>query len=232
MDIEHKTLRHTTPITFLTWVKKEIQNRRRGLTDPDIVYSDDNKNILYKFQINAGFTQDKYEIQANTWTHIKKDGRVVESSPNILGTAMVFEAILVSESKNVTQIVGRCKNYPGIREYFEKFWETIILTFPEYTGKHELVETTQSKENEAYEQKIELSSEIKPWEQIPDHYWDRDALRLWWSGYTNIEIGKSISVTPRRVTNRLSDLRKLFGEEIVPKKEQRDKHLRKSRDTV
>jgi hypothetical protein len=62
-----------------------------------------------------------------------------------------------------------------------------------------------------------------PWELIPDHLWDRRALRLWCDGLTSTEIGERISQAPKTVRNRLSQLRKQHGAEIVPLNRRRDR---------
>lgn len=54
-----------------------------------------------------------------------------------------------------------------------------------------------------------------PWEKIPDLAWDRQALRLWWEGHTHKEIGQKLHLAEKTVLNRLSALRKTYGEEIV-----------------
>jgi hypothetical protein len=55
-----------------------------------------------------------------------------------------------------------------------------------------------------------------PWALIPDHLWDRQALRLWWAGLTCVEIGARISQAPKTVRNRLTMLRKEYGTDVVP----------------
>lgn len=61
--------------------------------------------------------------------------------------------------------------------------------------------------------------------RVKDHNWDRIAVQMWWDGYSNVEIGKRVHVTPERVTNRISELRQLYGEEIVPYHRDRIKRL-------
>ncbi len=56
----------------------------------------------------------------------------------------------------------------------------------------------------------------RPWELIPDHLWDRRALRLWWEGLTCPEIGRRLSQAPKTVRNRLTLLRKVYGTDVVP----------------
>jgi hypothetical protein len=59
------------------------------------------------------------------------------------------------------------------------------------------------------------------WEQIPDHRSDGEMLRLWHAGYTNAGIGRLLSMQPRSVTSRISELRRPYGTEIVPLDTQR-----------
>jgi hypothetical protein len=56
----------------------------------------------------------------------------------------------------------------------------------------------------------------RPWELIPDHLWERQALRLWWEGLTCPEIGRRLSQAPKTVRNRLTLLRKEYGTDVVP----------------
>lgn len=70
---------------------------------------------------------------------------------------------------------------------------------------------------------------LDPWERIPDYLWDRDAIKMWCAGHTNVEIGDAVSVSPKRVTNRISELRKSYP--FIPTNEERRKTIiRKTRD--
>ncbi len=68
-----------------------------------------------------------------------------------------------------------------------------------------------------------------PWEEIPDHAWDRKALALWWEDYSCPEIGEKLSQSAKTVLNRLSALRQMYGTEIVPTDKQRRERNRKVR---
>lgn len=62
----------------------------------------------------------------------------------------------------------------------------------------------------------------KTWEQIDDINWDRRALELWSMGKTGREIADKLRqdgtpVAPKTVHNRLSHLRQIHGEDVVPK---------------
>ena len=56
----------------------------------------------------------------------------------------------------------------------------------------------------------------QPWHQVPEHLWDRKAVELWWAGHSQKEIGQQLSQAPKTVRNRLAQLRKEFGPQIVP----------------
>lgn len=61
----------------------------------------------------------------------------------------------------------------------------------------------------------QIAPEPPPWEKIPDLSWDREALRLWWEGHTHKEIAQKLHLAEKTVLNRLSSLRKTYGEKIV-----------------
>jgi hypothetical protein len=62
----------------------------------------------------------------------------------------------------------------------------------------------------------------QPWHQVPEHLWDRRALELWWAGHSHKEIGQQLSQAPKTIRNRLAQLRKEFGPQIVPLRHGRD----------
>ncbi|MFQ5796024.1 MAG: helix-turn-helix transcriptional regulator [Candidatus Bipolaricaulia bacterium] len=62
----------------------------------------------------------------------------------------------------------------------------------------------------------EQSTEDKPWKKIPDLRQDRKLVKLWHDGLPMKKIGKKLGMSPKTVRNRLSELRKIYGEEIVP----------------
>ena len=49
---------------------------------------------------------------------------------------------------------------------------------------------------------------LEPWESIPDHSWDREAVRLWCNGSSYKQIGLALGLSQGRISNRFSDLRK------------------------
>ncbi len=65
----------------------------------------------------------------------------------------------------------------------------------------------------------------EPWLLIPDQGYDRQLVKMLHEGYKAKESAKRLSISPQRAYNRESELRKLHGEDIVPKRID----LRKSR---
>lgn len=68
-----------------------------------------------------------------------------------------------------------------------------------------------------------LQSEIdkpsdEPWEIIPDIGSDRKIVQLWRKRETAAQIGYITGLTSRTVTNKISQLRKLYGRNVVPYK--------------
>lgn len=54
------------------------------------------------------------------------------------------------------------------------------------------------------------------WLQIPEQGWNRKAVEFWCKGYSGPEIADSLQVAPKTVNNRISDLRNIYGEGVVP----------------
>ena len=52
--------------------------------------------------------------------------------------------------------------------------------------------------------------ESPPWEYIREHSWDRTAVQMLWEGFSDPEIAERLRVSPKRITNRFSALRRQF----------------------
>jgi hypothetical protein len=61
----------------------------------------------------------------------------------------------------------------------------------------------------------------RPWELVPNTGWDRRLLELWWKNYPSSAIGRHLGVSPKRVLNRVSELRRIHGSGVVPTEMQR-----------
>lgn len=56
----------------------------------------------------------------------------------------------------------------------------------------------------------------RPWEVVADNAWDRRLVELWWHDHPSATIAQRLGVTPKTVLNRLSELRKTYGKNLVP----------------
>lgn len=70
------------------------------------------------------------------------------------------------------------------------------------------------------------ASILDPCNVIPQG-WRREAAILWRQGYSAPEIGEKLGYDAKTVANRLSELRQVYGEEIVPTDAQRRQRLKK-----
>ena len=62
------------------------------------------------------------------------------------------------------------------------------------------------------------SIEDKPWNHIEDKRYDRLLLELWWKDFPVSRIARQLNITEGTVRNKLTNLRKEYGEKIVPKR--------------
>lgn len=58
--------------------------------------------------------------------------------------------------------------------------------------------------------------------------WDTTLINMWIKGYSRDEIALRVNVSKDRVTNRVTELRKKFGKDVVPYNKDRKKQLIKS----
>ena len=186
--------------------------------------------------VNRGFR--KHEINAMiTKPHPTEPGPEAQSFPF---PVIEFEIFEPAENQIIVKFL-HCDNrllpylinllgeiahmWPETNDEIEGFLNQFI---PEKKSEPSLKVGGEKTDNAGEKEDL---SEAKPWEKIPDHHWDRMALEFWWLGYNNREIAKKVNAAPRRVTNRICELRGFFGEKIVPYDNQRKKILReKSRD--
>jgi hypothetical protein len=87
-------------------------------------------------------------------------------------------------------------------------WPTLYEQIPEPQSKKSSEKAGTVKDDDA------------PWLAIPEG-WAREAVRLWWGGYSKPEIAAQLDngdISPKTVENRFSDLRRLYGKAVVPLK--------------
>jgi hypothetical protein len=65
---------------------------------------------------------------------------------------------------------------------------------------------------------------MPPWEEIQNIGYDRELVKLLWDRLTSDEIGHRLGKAAHTIDNRLSQLRKRYGKDVVPlRKRGRDK---------
>jgi len=97
------------------------------------------------------------------------------------------------------------------------FWAVELMKEMERLGFSEI---QPMEDGESLNQQKQ-DEQLEPWKKIPDHLWDRVAVEMWCNGYTNRDIANKVSVQPRVVTNRISQLRQLYPS--IPTNDQRRK---------
>ncbi len=118
-------------------------------------------------------------------------------------TIGVISAISIGDG---IQVIGRSIG-PGVSWVVIDKW--IIETYTDRI-RHHSVEIQDAPEQAG--KPLSISTVTKPWENIKDHSSDRLIIELWCSGWTNSQIGKTIHVQPRVVTNYISRLRLKYPE--------------------
>lgn len=187
---------------------------------------------FWHFQTPIGVRLNPYNSLVVTW-HVSfldanRDQRVVEMAENAAANLLPVpkEAWVIWEGAEImaaevspgkTRLVftdgrygvftdGRFmeQDYPAVGAAFVNFYRMILQEL--------------GLKNPWAPAGSESEAESAPWNQIPDHGWDRLALWYWHEGHTCPEIASQLEGRPtaKTVTNRLCALRGQYGEEIVP----------------
>lgn len=133
-------------------------------------------------------------------------------SPNYGAPPIAFDVIRLGAER--LQIRPHCDN-AGWLPYLAALLVGMADTWPEI--KADLRRAGLLEDDAAQPAQAERDEDApKPWEIIPDQGWNRKAVELLWRGYSGDVIARQVSVEHKTVLNRLSDLRKIYGAEIVP----------------
>jgi hypothetical protein len=136
-------------------------------------------------------------------------------------TPMVAVEMRQLSSEHVQALGFHDVRYPGLADCLNRLRVKMVRVFKQLGPEEEVIEEIDRELRGAEPKPAETGADESPWERIPDHNWDRQALRLWWEGYTCPEIGDRIHVATKTVLNRLSLLRQEHGDAIVPTNAQR-----------
>lgn len=101
--------------------------------------------------------------------------------------------------------------------YHGEPWKKLeaILEAIKKTYEKDLIEAYVYEENKSHP--VRMNVKQKPWDQINEESgYDRDIVRLLWGKKSDQQIALAVGRSVSRVSSRLSDLRKLYPNEIVP----------------
>ncbi len=164
------------------------------INQPTLRYENDGE---YLHEIEAAIitiTGDQDDVKAEIQSQFTTILYIIitELSPNRLIVKIRFNQRLILE--NVISMLAEMKK-----------------DFPEAeTEIREFIDENQPVQKENTETEETLLA------KIPDRLWYREAVRLWREGFTAPDIGKQVKRSRRTVTNKLSELRRNFGEDVVP----------------
>jgi hypothetical protein len=105
-----------------------------------------------------------------------------------------------------------------IKAYFARLRQENI-----WPNAPEEVQSIQAGQGEMTKTETDQAN-LPPWLRIPDYRWDRKAVEMWCNYSQNGEIARQVGLNnPRRVTNRLSELRKMYPDAGIPYDDNRNK---------
>jgi hypothetical protein len=219
---------HTTeyPILNLTCTYKEFVEFIEEI--------EKNKKRDFPISIISNEDGDSFEIRLPS-----KEGyeNIEKTFHNIEHRYMLFAPLIRFEVLSRCPLSLKPTHYWIIND--AEAQERAIKFFKLINDYYERVDTVGVVEKPALPEKppikgdIVNDSEDEIINQIKDHLWDREAVRMWRAGNSGPEIARAFFVTRERVNNRLSELRQIYGEKIVEYDEQRrTRLLKKTRDSA
>lgn len=186
------------------------------------------------FLINMNFGANDYSFNLRTEYCDEIEGNNIEINNEDFCRRLVgfnFEKILHDKNTGTWLIKDRtsgtvaggitCLKYP-------KGFQITFITYENYQEKMDQFSKVFAAKAimlgysiEEVSQAVEVIHNGDPWDSIPDHNWDREAVKLWWEGFSGKEIALKVGCNKERVHNRLCELRKIHDVNIVPTDEMR-----------
>jgi len=78
--------------------------------------------------------------------------------------------------------------------------------------------TAEQAAREFLDQSISEGIQGEPWKRIPDSGDNRKIIKFWHEGFTAKEIAQRVNRREKTIINRISDLRRDYGEDVVPRR--------------
>lgn len=151
-----------------------------------------------------------------------------DSGREALGRVIEFESLKNTE-KSTVKIRATClSENEHIINYFENFWQALVSFFP---GGQDAGTEQDALTAGPEAQEMGYEAILRKINFVDTTGWDRDLMQLWNENQSNRYISSVVHVTPLRVTNRISELRRKLGkdgEKVLPYRMARKKQSIKS----
>jgi hypothetical protein len=226
-------LKNTNPAVFIDWLKGYVTRMYNHYWFEKKVSIGIVKDIRGEVGMHPGMSWP-YTVEVGITCLAHDDdmvgGGIITFRIEPLYNPFTQEGNWINGTVDVT-VTGELTWGSGPREYIRELLQAIAQR---WDGVEEqlrkfpwMYSAEDSSDDGTAEQTVAENGEDDrpPWVEIPDHEWHREALKLWWEGNTVPEIANRLFLAEKTVRNRLSELRKTHGEDIVPYAEQ----LRKMR---
>jgi predicted RNase H-like HicB family nuclease len=112
------------------------------------------------------------------------------------------------------KVALRCFAYPG-KNGDQQGYYAVCIDLNLHTWRPTFKEARQSL-NDAIHGYVEAALDLSKNEELTQKKIESLLHRLWHEGYTTAEIAKRVKKDEQTVRNKIADLRREFGEEIVP----------------
>jgi hypothetical protein len=189
--------------------QRELDNHFWKMIDPDFWL--DNK---------AGWIKDIFISGKRNWTDL---GRITVIQLNPAQCKIIME--------NTWEAIPFMPQDEADAFYFETLRELstlkqyLVLSIP---VNENLNKTSEQSTDQSVARTVELHDHgkkgqfsladegIPAWERVKDYLYDRQLVEMWHKGFQNSEIANTVGVTPKRITNRITELRNQYGVVIIP----------------
>ncbi len=129
-----------------------------------------------------------------------------------VGSAVEFRLLRITDNR--TEVTVQC-HYPQLTDRVQALIAAVLETWPHpVQSAAQRVDAPRPETSEPAVHKGEEADCLAAIREGPD----RDIIRLWREGYTASEIAEQSGFASKTVSNRICELRKTFGDGVVPRR--------------
>lgn len=197
---------------LLELLKVGSLTKATGLFSWQAPYREEGIRVLLLTKVRR-LGKDSVECRIDELRYRKPEHIVIAGRKHVI----TLNATRVKEG--LTYVLLRCKDPNAQDTSFAHFVREMVKLGERLAGPDDAGETAGQVNTEVGElQQQQVPAGEEPWMSIPDLGWDRLAVRLAHEGYSSSEIARRIgrNIVAKTVDNRLSSLRAIYGEQIVP----------------